>query len=41
MSRTLSAYEQEITINFNKDEDVAHIFTYERTWQKHLKVGWA
>ena len=37
MSRTLSAYEQEIIINFNKDEDVAHIFTYERTWQKHLE----
>ena len=37
MSRTLSAYEQETVINFNKAEDIAHIFTYEKTWQKHLE----
>lgn len=33
----LSAYEQETTINFNKDEPIAHIFTYEKTWQKHIE----
>ena len=37
MSRTLSSYEQETIINFNKTEDVAYIFTYEKTWQKHLE----
>lgn len=37
MSRRLASYEQETIITFNKDEDVAHIFTYERTWQKHLE----
>ena len=37
MSRTLSTYEQETIINFNKAEDTASIFTYEKTWQKHLE----
>jgi len=37
MSRALSAYEQETIINFNKAEDMAYIFTYEKTWQKHLE----
>ena len=37
MSRALSTYEQETIINFNKAEDIAHIFTYEKTWQKHLE----
>jgi hypothetical protein len=37
VSRALSAYEQETIISFNKDEDIAHIFTYEKTWQKHLE----
>jgi hypothetical protein len=37
MSRRLSAYEQETIINFNKAEDIASIFTYEKTWQKHLE----
>jgi len=37
MSRALSAYEQETIISFNKAEDIAHIFTYEKTWQKHLE----
>ena len=37
MSRTVSAYEQETIINFNKGEDIASIFTYEKTWQKHLE----
>ena len=33
----LSAYEQETIINFNKDESIAYIFTYEKTWQKRLE----
>jgi len=37
MTRTLTNYEQETIINFNKAEDIAYIFTYERTWQKHLE----
>ena len=37
MSKALSAYEQETIISFDKAEDVAHIFTYEKTWQKHLE----
>lgn len=35
--RGLSAYEQETIINFNKEESISHIFTYEKTWQKHLE----
>ena len=37
MSKRLIGYEQETIISFNKDEDIAHIFTYEKTWQKHLE----
>ena len=37
MRRRLSNYEQEPIINFNKDEAIAHIFTYEKTWQQHLE----
>jgi hypothetical protein len=37
MRRGLSNYEQETIINFNKAEDVAHIFTYEKNWQQHLE----
>ena len=37
MRRRLSNYEQETIINFNKAEDTAHIFTYEKTWQRHLE----
>lgn len=33
----LSNYEQETIINFNKEEKVAYIFTYEKTWQQHLE----
>lgn len=33
----LSKYEQETIINFNKEEKLAYIFTYEKTWQKHLE----
>lgn len=38
MSRKLSNYEQETLISFNKDEAIAHIFTYEKTWQRHLET---
>ena len=34
---TLPSYEQETIINFNKEEKIAYIFTYEKTWQKHLE----
>jgi len=33
----LSRSEQETVINFNKGENTAYIFTYEKTWQKHLE----
>ena len=33
----LPKYEQETIINFNKEEKTAYIFTYEKTWQKHLE----
>ncbi len=37
MRRRLPNYEQETIINFNKAEDIAHIFTYEKAWQQHLE----
>jgi len=37
MVERLSNYEKETIINFNKAEDVAYIFTYEKTWQQHLE----
>ncbi len=37
MSRTLSNYEKETIINFNEAENVATIFTYNKSWQKHLE----
>jgi len=37
MTKTLTSYEQETIITFNKAEDTACIFTYDRTWQKHLE----
>ena len=37
MRTGLTRYEQETTINFNKEEDVAYIFTYEERWQNHLE----
>ena len=33
----LSAYEQETIINFNKDEPIAYVYTFEKTWQKHIE----
>jgi len=38
-SRNLSGYELETIINFNQGENVAYIFTYEKTWQKRLEQG--
>ena len=35
--RHLSSYEKETIINFNEAEDVAHVFTYNKAWQKHLE----
>lgn len=37
MSRKLSNYEKETIINFNEGEDVASIFTYNKSWQKHFE----
>ena len=37
MAKRLPDDEQETIINFNKAEDIATIFTYEKTWQKHLE----
>jgi len=36
--RRLSPFEKETIINFNKGEEEASIFTYEKTWQKHLET---
>ncbi len=33
----LEKFEQETIINFNKGEKTASIFTYEKTWQRHLE----
>ena len=38
MPRGLTKYEQETIINFNKEENIAYIFTYEKSWQQHLEV---
>ena len=37
MSRKLSNYEKETIINFNEGEDMANIFTYNKSWQQHLE----
>ena len=37
MPGRLTSYEQETIINFNKDEEIAYIFTYEKNWQQHLE----
>ena len=37
MPSKLTNYEQETIINFNKEEKIAYIFTYEKSWQKHLE----
>jgi len=35
--RKLTRYERETIINFNEDEEMANIFTYNRRWQEHLE----
>jgi hypothetical protein len=35
--RNLTRFEKETIINFNEAEDVAYIFTYNRSWQRHLE----
>jgi hypothetical protein len=35
--RFLTRYELETVINFNKEEDMAVVFTYEKSWQKHIE----
>jgi len=37
MTRILTNHDKETIINFNKAEDVAYIFTWEKTWQRHLE----
>lgn len=37
MSRRLTSYEKETIINFNKGEDTAYVFTYEKAWQRHIE----
>ncbi len=40
MTKKLTPYEQETTIGFNKKEDVAYVFTHERSWKSALeKLG--
>lgn len=34
---TLSRCEKETIITFNEADDTAHIFTYNKGWQKHLE----
>lgn len=35
--RNLTAYELETVINFNQKESDAYVFTYEKTWQRHIE----
>jgi len=37
MTRKLTNYERETIINFNEGDNMASIFTYNKTWQKHLE----
>jgi hypothetical protein len=37
MTERLSRYERETIINFNEGEDIASIFTYNKSWQRHLE----
>ena len=33
----LTGYERETIINFNEAEEIAYIFTYNKSWQRHLE----
>jgi hypothetical protein len=35
--RHLTRYELETVINFNQEEEMGYIFTYEPTWQRHIE----
>jgi len=35
--RNLTRYELETVINFNKQDDMAVVFTYEKLWQRHIE----
>ena len=35
--RNLTRYELETVINLNKEDNEAVVFTYEKTWQKHIE----
>jgi hypothetical protein len=37
MPGRLTNHDQETIISFNKAQEIADIFTYEKTWQKHLE----
>ena len=37
INKKLSNAEQETIINFNKEDKIAYLFTYEITWQQHLE----
>lgn len=37
MARKLAGYEKETIINFNEAEAIAYIFTYNKSWQRHLE----
>lgn len=37
MTETLNLYERETIITFNEEEQSAIIFTYNRTWQRHIE----
>ena len=36
MSRYLTKYEQETIVNFNRAEEIAYVFTYDKSWQRHM-----
>lgn len=37
MSEVLTDHDRETIITFNKEDKTAYIFTYEKTWQRHLE----
>ena len=37
MSRYLTKYEQETIVNFNRAEEIAYVFTYDKSWQRHIE----
>lgn len=37
MARNLTEFERETIINFNEGDKTGYIFTYNKTWQRHLE----